>query len=119
LAPVSRGFFVHGPLHQAAKPGPETNNQQLGGIRSLSELSAAVEIRPHNPLKELPGAKDKKRAIRRLLATPWEHNRAMAPYFAVCYFVGLRPDSEARRLGKCYKVSRLLDLHRTLLRKQS
>lgn len=90
----------------ADKPSPETYNQQLGMIRSLFELSAARKVHPHNPLADLPGAKDRRRVVPvsspaevlTLLETAWEHDRDMVPYFAVCYFAGLRPDSEARRL---------------------
>lgn len=88
------------------KPSPTTYNQQLGGVRSLFELSAAKRVHPINPLDDLPGAKDKGRhvpvstpaEVRRLLEAAWKHDREMVPYFAVCYFAGLRPDSEARRL---------------------
>ena len=88
------------------KPSPTTYNQQLGGVRSLFELSAAKRVHAINPLDDLPGAKDKGRhvpvstpaEVRRLLEMAWKHDREMVPYFAVCYFAGLRPDSEARRL---------------------
>jgi len=90
----------------ADKPGPTTYNQQLGGIRSIFELAAAKKVHPRNPLEDLPGAKDTKRAVpvsepaemRRLLEAAWKYDREMVPYFAVCYFAGLRPDSEAKRV---------------------
>lgn len=91
---------------KTAKPSPHTYNQQLGMLRSLFELTAAKRVHPINPFDDLPGAKDRKlhvpvstpAEVRRLLETAWEHDREMVPYFAVCYFAGLRPDSEARRL---------------------
>ena len=89
-----------------SKPGAETYNQQLGGIRALFELAAAKAAHPRNPLDDLPGINAAKRKVpvsepaevRKLLLAAWEHDREMVPYFAVCYFAGLRPDSEARRL---------------------
>ncbi|MCW1922682.1 site-specific integrase [Luteolibacter arcticus] len=91
---------------KADKPGPTTYNQQMGMLRSIFELTAARKVHPINPFSDLPGAKDAKKAVpvsspaevRRLLAAAWEHDREMVPYFATCYFAGLRPDSEAKRV---------------------
>jgi site-specific recombinase XerD len=87
-------------------PSPATYNQQLGMLRSIFDLSAARKVHPHNPLADLPGAKDRNKAVpvstagevMKLLATAWEHDREMVPYFAACYFAGPRPDSEAKRI---------------------
>lgn len=91
---------------KAAKPGTDTYNQQLGGIRSIFELNAAKQAHPINPLDDLPGIKETKRSVpvsppadvRLLLETAWKHDREMVPYFATCYFAGPRPDSEAKRI---------------------
>ncbi|QJE95948.1 tyrosine-type recombinase/integrase [Luteolibacter luteus] len=91
---------------ETSKPGPTTYNQQLGGIRSIFELAAAKRVHPINPLDDLPGAKERKgevpvstpEEVQRLLDVAWKHDREMVPYFVTCYFAGLRPDSEAKRV---------------------
>lgn len=91
---------------KADNPGPTTYNQQLGGIRSIFELSAAKRVQPINPLDDLPGAKVRKGSVpvsspeevQRLLEAAWKYDREMVPYFATCYFAGPRPDSEAKLL---------------------
>jgi hypothetical protein len=73
----------------------------------MFELNIAKRFYPINPLDALPGMKDRvKKAVPvstpadtlKLLRAAWEHDREMVPYFAVCYFAGLRPDSEAKRV---------------------
>lgn len=91
---------------KASKPSAATYNQQLGMLRVLFDLAAAKAVFVHNPLADIPAMKERLSAVhvstpaevRLLLSTAWEKDRAMVPYFAVCYFAGLRPDSEARRL---------------------
>ncbi|WP_264515526.1 tyrosine-type recombinase/integrase [Luteolibacter rhizosphaerae] len=89
------------------KPSSETYNQQLGMVRSLFELSLAKKVFQVNPLENLVGAKERvKRAVPvsspedvlKLLLAAWEHDRELVPYFATCYFAGVRPDSEAKEL---------------------
>jgi len=91
---------------KACKPSAATYNQQLGMIRGLFDLAAARKVFAHNPLDDIPGLKERISAVsvstpaevQRLLAAALQHDRDMVPYFAICYFAGLRPDSEARRL---------------------
>lgn len=91
---------------KASAPAASTYNQQLGILKAIFSHSLAKASMPENPLDAIPLRKDDNKEevpvhsveeVRRLMEAAWEFDRELVPYFAVCYFAGLRPDSEAHR----------------------
>lgn len=90
---------------EAEAPAPSTYNQQRGLLRSCFGHPIARAFHPANPLDDVAEMKAVRTAVdvftadqvRSVLETAWRHDRELVPFFAVAFFAGLRPDSEARR----------------------
>jgi integrase len=91
----------------ADKPAASTYNQQRSMLESLFGHSMAKKTFPINPLESIPARKGDSKEIavfspadaQKLMEAAWLHDRDLVPYFAVCLFAGLRPDSEALRVN--------------------
>jgi len=73
---------------------------------SLYSLPSAAKVFPQNPIKLIPAAKQKKKEValssndqtKALLYRAYDEDPDLAPWFAIAFFAGLRPDSELAKL---------------------
>jgi hypothetical protein len=87
-------------------PAPSTYNQQVSVLSQIFNHPTARKFHPRNPLDEIRRLKDHKTEVatfsaaqvRTVLEAAHQHDPELVPYFAVCFFAGLRPDSEALRV---------------------